>query len=193
MFSKIIEFTKLLQQFREVKRMIIYATSDVPENDAEHSFQLAMIAWYIVELKKLPLDIGKILKYALVHDLVEVYAWDTLPFDAKSILVLTKREREANALERIESEFPDAKNIFQRIHEYEERSNEEAKFVYALDKIVPQYNIIIDAWKSWKKYNVWRAELKNHMEKSRIHPDIYELCWEIHKAFDTHPERFNKL
>ncbi len=69
-------FTQFLLKFREIKR-IVYVDESKQENDIEHSYMLAMLAWYIVSTKKLNLDVDKVIKYALAHDLVETYAGDT--------------------------------------------------------------------------------------------------------------------
>ena len=73
----LIEFTKFTHSFQQIKRVIYANGEDRNENDAEHSYQLAMACWLVVETKKLKLDLNKIVKYALVHDLVEIYAGDT--------------------------------------------------------------------------------------------------------------------
>lgn len=74
--SKLLNFANLMSSFRAIKRDIPKYHNVEPENDAEHSYQLAMMCWYITTIENLNLDINKILKYALVHDLAEVYAGD---------------------------------------------------------------------------------------------------------------------
>lgn len=73
----IINFTKLLNKFCDIERVIHSNGGDRLENDVEHSYRLAMLAWYIISSNKLSLDLDLVIKYALVHDLVEVYAGDT--------------------------------------------------------------------------------------------------------------------
>lgn len=189
MLKDILQFTAFLQQFREVERIVYYPGSDRKENDAEHSFQLALVAWYIIDKKQLQLDVGKVLKYSLVHDLVEVYAGDTLPFDTKSIWVRTKHEREQEALQKIKQWFLDV-SLRQRIEAYEKRADEEARFVYALDKIIPEFNIMLDYGRARHMSNIGRWELKQHMEKSQIHPEVYALCQELFRELDAHDEWF---
>lgn len=70
-------FMSLTNSFREIKRKILIKGSSREENDSEHSFQLALLAWRIIEMGKLKLDLEKVFKYALCHDLAEVYAGDT--------------------------------------------------------------------------------------------------------------------
>ncbi len=73
----ILDFTRFLNSFRAIKRVIFTVGDGEPENDSEHSYQLAMMAWYIISAENLKLDRNLVIKYALVHNLVEVYAGDT--------------------------------------------------------------------------------------------------------------------
>lgn len=76
-FQKILEFQDLLKKFNHIKRDLgsIVAGKDA-DNDVEHSYRVAMLCWMIIEEYKLKLDINKVIKYALIHDLVEVFAGD---------------------------------------------------------------------------------------------------------------------
>ncbi len=120
------------------------------ENDAEDSFQLAIVAWYIISTHDLKLDINKILKYALVHDLVEVYAGDTPIHQATKEMHDNKHAREVAALKRIKKEFPEFPEMVTLIKEYEERKTEETKFVYVLDKLLPDLVMYLDDGHAWK-------------------------------------------
>ena len=153
--KNLLEFTAFLQKFRRIKRRIKFKDGSF-ENDAEHSFQLAMTAWYIISANKLKLDLEKVLEYSLAHDLVETYAGDT-PSDVHrtfSKARKTKEEREEKALKRIEKEFSTFKDLHKIIRAYERREDEESKLVYALDKMMPILNIYLEKGYSWKLYNV---------------------------------------
>lgn len=190
MLDDILPFVGFLQEFRKVERIIYYPGSDRQENDAEHAYQLAMVAWYIIEKKDLSLDVWKVMKYALVHDLVEIYAWDTIPFDHNSIEVKTKNIREQEALDRIKKEFPEVHEIWSRMDWYELKKDAEAKFVYALDKILPIINTMIDDWRAWKTFDVSSADLLKHMQKTTWDNDIYSISQEIALLLKEHPEWF---
>src|SRR6185369_777116 len=84
---------------RGIERLVTMPESERLENNAEHSFHLSLLAWYIVKKHRLKLDMAKVLSYCIVHDLVEIYAGDTFVFDDKR--VTDKVEREAAALVRI--------------------------------------------------------------------------------------------
>lgn len=190
MLDDILPFVWFLQEFRKVERIVYYPGSDRQENDAEHAYQLAMVAWYIIEKKQLKLDVWKVMKYALVHDLVEIYAWDTIPFDNNSIEVQTKSIREQEALDRIKKKFPEVHDIWSRMDGYEWKKDKEAKFIYALDKILPIMNTMIDDWRAWKDFVVSCDDLLKHMQKTTWDNEIYSISQEIALLLKEHPEWF---
>lgn len=186
--DQLLRFIELTKKFREVKRMIRFK-DDTLESDPEHSFQLAVTAWYIVEANKLDLDLGLIFKYALAHDLVEVYAGDTPSSVHREYESAreTKKAREEEAAERIKEEFPEFSGLHSIIHAYERREDEESKFVYALDKLMPALNIYLDDGYSWKVNDV-RIEDVIEYKKDQIAESP-----EIKKYFDMLVPLLQKL
>ena len=152
--SEIIRFAKLIQDFSGIERVILKRNSKKWENDSEHSYQLAMVAWYIIEANRLKLKKDLVLKYALIHDLVEVYAGDTYFYSTKKNHESNKLKKEKKAAQRIKREFPKFKALHFLMRKYEQRKDHESKFVYALDKIIPIINIHLDNGRTWKKKNV---------------------------------------
>lgn len=150
--KKAIKFIDLLQKFQKIERAIYVKGDSRKENDSEHSYQLVMFAWYLISSYKLDFDLDLIIKYALVHDLVEVYAGDTFAFDDHG--KKGKQEREAKSLKRLRLELLEFEEIFPLIEGYEHREDKEAKFVYALDKILPIFNIYLDGGRSWQEKGV---------------------------------------
>jgi putative hydrolase of HD superfamily len=150
--DQLLKFTELTRKFRAVKRKVIFADDKQAENDAEHSYQLAVTAWYIASANKLKLNLEKVFAYALAHDLVEAYAGDTPSAVHRSYGAEreTKKAREEEAAQRIKKEFPEFADLHHIIHAYEERNDEESRFVYALDKVMPILNIYLDGGYSWK-------------------------------------------
>jgi putative hydrolase of HD superfamily len=82
LLTGILDFTRMTHALREVRRSCLYSDNLVGENDLEHGYQLALLCRYIYDTMHLSLDLSRILRYALTHDIVEVYAGDTLPFDS---------------------------------------------------------------------------------------------------------------
>lgn len=180
MIDKIIKFIEFTNKFRSIERVIII--NDKLENDAEHSYQLAMTAWYLIETEKLNLDRSKTLEYALIHDLVETYAGDTSVFHHDEEYFNSKGEREEKARKRITKEFPEFKSLGKLIEDYEKRENKEAKFIYALDKIIPAINIYLDSGRIWKRDNIGMEKfLDNRLDKVSFSPEVKEYFNEFVK------------
>ena len=148
--QQLLAFVEFTTKFQQVKRIVMANGEDRLENDSEHSYQLAIVAWYLIQKEKLNLNVELVLKYCLVHDLVEIYAGDTYFYSNDKNLIDGKAVREADALKRIKEEFPNFESLFENISEYETHESSEAKFVYALDKVLPAMNIFLDDGRSWQ-------------------------------------------
>lgn len=181
--KQLLHFVQFTHKFQQVKRRIIVNHENRCENDSEHSYQLALLGWYIVSSQKLNYNIDLIIKYSLVHDLVEIYAGDTF-FEAEASLQATKEEREQSALQKIEIEFPEISDITELIHKYESKSDPEAQFVYALDKMIPVLNIYLDNGRSWKNDKVSFEMIKNKDKKIVVNNDVMDLWLELMKLVE---------
>jgi len=176
MINDLLRFTKLIHKFQKVDRRVLIPKTDRWENDLEHSYQLTLTAWYLIEKNNLKLDIVKVLKYALVHDIVEAYAGDTYIYgDQKH--VSSKKSREDLAAKRLEKEFPKFKSLHKLIIAYEDRKDLESKFVYALDKLIPIVNIHLDKGRTWKKENVTLKMLIEHKSSKVALDKTVQLCF----------------
>jgi|SRR3989344_122660 len=175
--ANLLRFVELLNRYRAVKREIFANSEDRLENDVEHSYQLTMLAWYIVEAERLSLDKNLLLKYALVHDLVEAYAGDTFAF-ADENKRQEKVEQEKKALGRLRREFAEFKELTELIGEYEERKNPESRFIYALDKLQPTLNIYLDGGRSWRRDGVTLQMILNYKN------DLIAKVPELKQYFD---------
>jgi len=173
MLSKIINFTKLLNKFRSVERVLLVNEKDRNENDVEHSYYMAMLAWYIVNVNKLDLDINLVIKYALIHDFVEVYAGDTYIYSSDRAHIESKEKREKEAAEKLQKDFSEFEDMHTLIEKYEKREDRESRFVYALDKIQPVLNIYTDGGRTWKVHKVGLQMLIDHKkDKVIVSPEV---------------------
>ncbi len=146
-------FLKLLHGVQRVKRVARRPDEKGQTNTAEHIFEVAMLSWYLSAAEKLELDVTLLLKYALAHDIVEAYAGDTFIGDTEARK--DKQAREARALRQIEEEFPEFGELTNTIHEYEARTTPEARFVYAVDKLVDPLNASMETTQSiWKEFGM---------------------------------------
>jgi putative hydrolase of HD superfamily len=123
---------------------------EIFENDSEHGYQLAMVAMYVIEQDNLPLDTYKAMSLAIVHDVLEVHSGDTPVFGVTAALD-TKEDRERQALVELKRQWPNLSLMHELIDEYESKSTDESKFIYALDKLVPMLNNYLDNGRNWKR------------------------------------------
>jgi len=186
--KELFAFNNLLLQFQKVERVVRVPGSERWENDFEHSYQMAMVAWYIVERDKLPFDKDKIIKYALIHDFVEVYAGDTYLYGSKDELA-SKIEREEAAAERLRKEFSDFKDLHTLVEQYESGEDREARFVRALDKIIPTLNIYADGGRTWREKDIILEMLieKNEHIIKKV-PELEPYFKEIVALLEGEPE-----
>lgn len=135
----------LINDFKRIERTVYVGNTNPKrfENDAEHSYELALVAWYLNNSFNIGLDTNLLLKYALVHDLVETKVGDFDGFmnSGDKDFEKKKREDELRGFELLKSEFTDFPEMLQSIEEYEKKLNQEAKFIYALDKLVGQVGV----------------------------------------------------
>lgn len=107
------------------------------ENDSEHAWHMAIMAYLMREYANESVDIGKVMIMCLLHDVVEIDAGDTYAYDPES--KKTQKEREEKAKERIYSLLPDdqKEELMALFDEFEEGITAEAKFAHAMDNVQP--------------------------------------------------------
>jgi putative hydrolase of HD superfamily len=173
---RLIDFQQLLLDFRAIDRKLhIPPGLEKYENDTEHSYALAMTAWFLAA--HFPhLDRDLVIRMALAHDLIEVHAGDTYSYSDKQVLE-QKTAREEAALAQLQNEWPDFPELLDTIRSYETRDTEEAKFVYALDKLTPALVDYMNEGHGWHDNGITFAmfcEEKN--KKVPISPEINDYC-----------------
>ena len=107
------------------------------ENDAEHAWHMAIMAYLLKEYSNEPVDIAKVMLMCLIHDIVEIDAGDTYAYDPEA--KKTQKVREEAAKERIFSILPEEqkKELTALFDEFEEFQTPEAKFARAMDNLQP--------------------------------------------------------
>jgi putative hydrolase of HD superfamily len=190
---RLIELQELLAAFNEVEREVHrkHKGTFISENDTEHSYNLAMTAWFLS--KWFPeLDKNLLIQYAMVHDLVEVHAGDTFIYGSEEELA-SKEAREAEAYSRLSTEWADFPDMIEAIDMYETKKNPEARFIYALDKLIPVMLVYIHEGFSWKKHNVSVEMLYKHKQpKVSIAPELLPYLEQLNTLLLQHPELIKK-
>ena len=175
--QRLADLQQLIADFSKIKRAVPLADANDAENDVEHSYGLAITCWFLHDKIAPDLNLGKILCYALAHDIVELHAGDTYPWDTAA--VATKYAREKDALRQIETDWKDFSTLTEYAEGYADKIDEEAKFTYAVDKLLPVLMIEQgDAKKIWEKKKLslqMEHDNKTTILKSDIVAPYYKL------------------
>ncbi len=150
-----IEFIVEVDRLKEVFRQTILTQSRRAENSAEHSWHFALMVVVLAEHSNhQPLDVLRILKMVLIHDLVEIDAGDTFAYDVKNMA--DQHEREARAADRIFGLLPaDQAREFRALwDEFEAKQTPEAKFAAACDRFHPMLLNCRTQGHAWQKHGV---------------------------------------
>ncbi|MCR4688389.1 MAG: HD domain-containing protein [Saccharofermentans sp.] len=152
------------------------------ENDAEHAWHMAIMAYLLKEYSNEPVDISKVMIMCLIHDIVEIDAGDTYAYDTEGLA--TQKAREDAAKERIFSILPeDQKEEFTRLFdEFEECRTAESKFAHAMDNFQPLILNNSNGGGDWKQHNVDAASVYGRQSKTKAGSEkIYEITDKILK------------
>ena len=160
-----LEFIVETDRLKQILRQTLVIDDKRQENDAEHSWHLALMAILLTEHANQPdLDILKVVKMVIIHDLVEIYAGDTFCYDYEA--ANDKKERETAAAQKIFGLLPKDQDLEFRLlwDEFEEVQSAEAKFAAALDRLQPLLLNFHTEGAAWKKHGVTRSQVieRNH-------------------------------
>jgi len=150
-----VEFIAECDKLKEIFRQTFNTQSRRPENDAEHSWHLCLCVIVLAEhANSRTLDVLRVLKMVIIHDLVEIDAGDTFAYDTAA--VVGQHARECLAADRIFGLLPadQAKDFRTLWDEFEARSTPEAKFAHAVDRFQPMLLNIRTEGGSWKQHGV---------------------------------------
>lgn len=149
-----IAFIHEIDKLKYIQRKTRLFNSDRSENDAEHSWHLAMMTIVLAEHSNTKIDVLKVLKMVLIHDIVEIDAGDIFLYDQVNSHSNTEEERKA--AERIFGMLPDdqAKELMEIWEEFEAGKTEEAKFAKAMDRLEPLLQNVSNKGGTWKEFDV---------------------------------------
>lgn len=153
--ERIAELQALIAQFAQIDRALRLPNTQRHESDTDHSFGLALTCWYLQPKIAPELDLLEIFKIALAHDLVEIEAGDTFVFDESG--KADKSDREHRAIAKLRSDWPDFSEMAQYAQLYDEKATEEARFVKAVDKMLPALMIELSGKTEWQRLDITLA------------------------------------
>ncbi|WP_025663873.1 HD domain-containing protein [Aquimarina megaterium] len=172
---KQIEFIKEIDKIKYIQRQTKLFNSDRRENDAEHSWHLAMMALILGEHSNAPIDILKVLKMVLIHDIVEIDTGDIFIYD--TVKNHTNTEEELKSAKRIFGILPEeqSKELIEIWLEFEEGKTNEAKFAKTLDRFEPTLQNDSNNGGTWRDFDV---EYEKVYEKTKTINKGSNSLWE---------------
>lgn len=187
--QKQMEFIIEVDKLKDIIRQTNLTNGERKENDAEHSWHLALMAVFLSEYAKEPVDVLQVIKMVLIHDLVEIDAGDTYLYDEAGNG--TKAAREQKAAERIFNILPgdQAEELFQLWQEFEDRKTPESKFANTLDRIQPVLLNDATEGRAWREHDVCIDQI---MSKNEYTSQGSDVLWAyIQEVFEKNIENGN--
>ena len=138
------------------------------ENDAEHAWHMAIMAYVLREYSNEKIDVAKVMLMCLIHDIVEIDAGDTYAYDAEKLKTQTAREDAAK--ERIFSLLPDEQKeeLIALFDEFEAFETPESKFAHAMDNLQPLMLNNSNGGADWKEHEVTAQQVYGRQSKTRL-------------------------
>jgi putative hydrolase of HD superfamily len=153
------EFLVEIDNLKKIMRQTLLTDGSRHEDSAEHSWHLAIMAMVLAEHSNHPVNLFRVIKMVLVHDLVEIDAGDTYFYDEEANR--TKAEREKTAAERIFNLLPgdQAAELRSLWEEFESRQTADAVFAASLDRLQPILNNFASGGIMWQKHGIKKEQV----------------------------------
>lgn len=162
-----IRFIVEVDKVKNIFRQTYLADANRKENDAEHSWHLALSAVLLKEHMDAPVDLMKVIVMVLIHDLVEIDAGDTYAYDAENLK--TQKAREDTAKERIFSLLPSEQKeeMIALFDEFEAYESAESKFAHAMDNLQPLLLNNSNGGADWREHQVTAEQVYGRQSKTQ--------------------------
>ena len=178
--KKQLDFSLEIDKEKNVFRQTHLSGYGRNENDAEHAWHMAVMAYILREYANEDVDISKVMLMCLIHDIVEIDAGDTYAYDVEALK--TQKEREAAAKERIFSLLPEdqKEELTALFDEFEEWKSPEAKYAHALDNLQPLILNNSNNGGDWVGHGVSAGTVYGRQKKTKLGSEkLYEVTDQI--------------
>ena len=181
--QKQLDFIVELDKMKSIFRHTILTDRSRRENDAEHAWHMAIMAYLLQEYSNEPVDVARVMLMCLLHDVVEIDAGDTYAYDADGLQ--TQKTREDAAKQRIYSLLPDDQKheLMAVFDEFEADETAEAHFAHAMDNLQPLLLNNSNGGSDWADHDVTAKQVygrQSRTEKGSAY--LYELTDNILQA-----------
>lgn len=166
--KKQLAFSLEIDKVKNIFRQTHLSENGRNENDAEHSWHMAIMAYLLREYANEKIDIFKVMLMCLIHDIVEIDAGDTYAYDEENLK--TQKAREDVAKIRIFSMLPQeqAQEFIRLFDEFEAYETAEAKFAHAMDNIQPLILNNSNNGGDWREHNVTVEQIYKRQSKTKL-------------------------
>jgi len=176
-FEKQLNFLIEIDKMKSVFRQTILIDRSRREDDASHSWHFAVMAMLLYEhCADRSVNIERVIKMALVHDLIEIYAGDTFAYDTAGNV--GKQQREEAAADKLFALLPfdQGEEIRTLWEEFDAEQTPDAKYACAIDRLQPFINNIMTEGHTWKRGGVTVTQVYQRMDPIRVAmPDIWDF------------------
>lgn len=175
-FEQQLLFLKEIEGMKQILRQTMLADYSRRENDAEHSWHFAVMAMILAEYADPEVNMYRVLKMALVHDLVEVYAGDIFAYDEQGNR--DKEQREQQAADRIFGMLPEdqGKELRSLWEEFDAMETKDALYAACIDRLQPFINNYYTHGHTWRRGGVTPQQVYQRMEPiKRGTPKLWEF------------------
>lgn len=164
--SKQIDFILEIDKEKNIFRQTHLSGHGRNENDAEHAWHMAIMAYLLQEHSNEKVDIARVMLMCLIHDVVEIDAGDTYAYDTEGLK--TQKAREDAAKERIYSLLPEDQKeaLISIFDEFEENETAEAKFAHAMDNFQPLLLNDSNNGGDWREHQVTETQVRGRQSKT---------------------------
>ena len=169
-----LKFTAQIDRMTSILRRTMLIDKSRRENDAEHSWHIAVMALLFSEYANEPVDIGRAAEMCVVHDLVEIYAGDTFAYDVKGNE--GKEEREKAAADKLFAQLPDEQgNMIRRLwEEFDAMETPDAKYAACMDRLQPFLHNTLTDGHTWVESGTGRGAVEKRMAVIKeFMPQVY--------------------
>ena len=180
--EKQLAFSLEIDKVKNIFRQTHLSGKGRNENDAEHSWHMAVMAYLLREYANEKVDIAKVMLMCLIHDIVEIDAGDTYAYDPVGLQ--TQKAREEAAKKRLFSILPDeqASELTALFDEFEAYETAESKFAHAMDNLQPLILNNSNNGGDWKEHNVTSEQIYNRQNKTKLGSEkLFEITDHIIK------------
>ena len=186
-FERQRDFILEIDREKEVLRQTHITGYARREDDAEHAWHMAVMAYLLGEYANEPVDIARTMIMCLVHDVVEIDAGDSYAYDSSA--QATHVERETHAAERIFGLLPDdqAADLRALWEEFEADETPEARFARAMDNVQPLMLNDSNGGRDWVAHDVSIHETRGRNATTRLGPA--ELADYVEERFEANVEK----